>query len=73
MEVEIRSDVLFAPDELRLGGEHGLQPLAFTHDRLRFFGVRPEIRVGNLLFNFAQLLAQFAGVKDTPAGRALCP
>jgi hypothetical protein len=36
---------------------------------LRFFRIRPQIRIGRLLFDFGELLAQFAGVKDTPAGR----
>jgi hypothetical protein len=31
--------------------------------------IRPEIGVGSLLFNLVQLLAEFARVKDTPAGR----
>jgi hypothetical protein len=36
---------------------------------LRFFRIRPEIGVRRLLFYFGELLAQFARVKDTPAGR----
>jgi hypothetical protein len=36
---------------------------------LRFFRIRPQIRVRRLLFYLDELLAQRAGVKDTPAGR----
>jgi hypothetical protein len=36
---------------------------------LRFFRIRPQIGIGRLLFYFGELLAQFTGVKDTPAGR----
>jgi hypothetical protein len=36
---------------------------------LRFFRIRPQIGIRRLLFYFGELLAQLAGVKDTPAGR----
>jgi hypothetical protein len=36
---------------------------------LRFFRIRPQIRIRRLLFYFRKLLAQLTDVKDTPAGR----
>ena len=37
--------------ELSVSGEAGLKALPLAHGLLREFGVRPEVRVGNLLFN----------------------
>jgi hypothetical protein len=42
-----------------------------AHDLLRFFRIRPERRVGGLLFYLAQLFAELGRVKDTPEGRGL--
>jgi hypothetical protein len=39
---------------------------------LRSFRIRPQIGIRRLLFYLGELLAQLAGVKDTPAGREPC-
>jgi hypothetical protein len=36
---------------------------------MRFFRIRPQIRIRRLLLYFGKLLAQLVAVKDTPAGR----
>jgi hypothetical protein len=69
---EVGMNVVAAPNEISLCGQHVFQTLAFAHYNLRFFGVRPQAGVSNLLFYFGQLFAQFACVKGTPAGRGLC-
>jgi len=48
---KIGSDIVAgAPD--RVGGEHMLQTLLFTHDLMRSLRIRPQIGVGGLLLNF---------------------
>src|SRR5947209_624864 len=70
-ELEVSIDVLRAASKLALVRKRGFDALAFAHDLLRLFGIRPEIWVGSFLFYFGKLLAQTWRVKDTPADRAL--
>ena len=51
-EIEVSGDVVAAARQVGVGREHVLQPLLFAHDLLRALGIRPQIRVGGLLFNF---------------------
>jgi hypothetical protein len=58
-----------APRQIAFERQHALQALALAHHLLRFFRIRPQIRVRRLLLDVGELLAQLVGVKDTPAGR----
>ena len=62
-------DVIGAADKIAFQRQHCFQPLALAHHLLRFFRIRPQIRIRRLLFDFGKLLAQLTRVKDTPAGR----
>ena len=45
------------------------QPLALLHDALAFFGLIPEIGVGDLFFELVQLRLLAGRVKDSSAQR----
>ncbi len=51
-EVEVGGDIVAAAREVGIGLEHMLQPLLFAHYLLRSLRIRPQVRVGGLLFNF---------------------
>ena len=51
-EVEVGGDVVAAARQVGVGREHMLQPLLLAHDLLGSLRIRPQIRVGGLLFNF---------------------
>ena len=44
--------VIAAARQVGVGCEHALQPLLFAHYLLGALRIRPQIRVGGLLFNF---------------------
>ena len=70
-ELEVSGDVAVAADQFRIRCDRILNALFLTHDLLRPLWIGPKIRVGSLLINFRQLLAQFVRVKGTPGGYGL--
>jgi len=70
-QVEVGGNVVAVTDEVCLVGQHIFQALLLAHDRLGFLWIRPEIRIGGLLFYLGQALPQIARVKDTPEVREL--
>ena len=52
-QLEIGGNIFAPPDEVSLGGQHVLQTLLLAHDLLGLLGIRPEIRIDSLLFDFS--------------------
>ena len=71
-QIEISGNVVTPPHQVGLGRQHIFQALFLPHDLLRLLRVRPESWVCRLLFYFAQLLTELAGVKGTPGDHGLC-
>ena len=51
-QVEVGGNILATAHQVGVGCEHVLQPLFFAHDLLRSLRIRPQVRVGGLLFDF---------------------
>ena len=51
-QIEVGGDVVAMADEVGLGGQHIFQALFLAHHQLGFLRIRPEVRVGGLLFDF---------------------
>jgi hypothetical protein len=51
-KIEVSVDIARAARQIGVGGEYVLQALLLAHDLLRALGIRPQVRVGCLLFNF---------------------
>ena len=52
-QIEVCGDVLRAAEKVTLGREHVFEALLLAHDLLGPSWIRPEVRVGGLLFNFS--------------------
>jgi hypothetical protein len=50
-QVEVGGNIIAAARQVGVGREHVLQPLLFAHHLLGSLRVRPQIRVGGLLFD----------------------
>ena len=51
-QIKVRGNVVDAADQVGLGGQHVFEALFLAHHLLGFLGIRPEVRVGSLLFDF---------------------
>ena len=50
-EIKIGADIIGAARQVAFQGQHVLQTLALTHHLLRSRRIRPEVRIGRLLFD----------------------
>ena len=51
-QIEVGRNVVAAAGQVGVGCKHVLQPLLFAHHLLGSLRIRPQVRVGGLLFNF---------------------
>ena len=51
-QIEVGGNIVAAARQVGVGCEHVLQALLFAHHLLGSLRIRPQVRVGGLLFNF---------------------